>query len=138
MKTLTEIAKEGGAFISMSGSTANPIVSVSFLDKDLQAFVDAVNARDSEPVYQVAMNGTWFDTNLVGYIKHSGVKRTLFTSPQPNQSVGGYALVPIEPTEAMLKAGCEAGLDIHALMDDELFSTDKAVYKAMIKSYTNK
>lgn len=50
----------------------------------------------------------------------------------------GYALVPLEPTEEMLKAGCETGLDINTLMDDAIFSTDKAVYKAMINQFLNK
>lgn len=47
----------------------------------------------------------------------------------------GWVSVPIEPTREMLMAGCEAGLDIKTLMDDEPFSTDKAVYKAMINAY---
>ncbi len=50
----------------------------------------------------------------------------------------GWVSVPIEPTDEMLMAGCEAGLDIKTLMDDEPFATDKAVYKAMIKTYINK
>jgi hypothetical protein len=82
MKTLTEIAIECGAQV-MPKSESGLTTKLTINESKLQAFVDAVNARDSEPVYQVAMNGTWFDTNLVGYIKHSGVKRTLFTS-QPN------------------------------------------------------
>jgi hypothetical protein len=81
MKTLTEIA-EKIMDNCQYGASLSDIVDI-LKSANLQ---DAVNARDSEPVYQVAMNGTWFDTNLVGYIKQSGVKRTLFTSPQPNQS----------------------------------------------------
>lgn len=50
----------------------------------------------------------------------------------------GWVSVPIEPTDEMLIAGCEAGLDIKTLMDDAPFATDKAVYKAMIKTYINK
>ena len=36
-----------------------------------------------EPVYQVAIIGNWFDTNLSNYIKETGIKRILYTSPQP-------------------------------------------------------
>lgn len=49
----------------------------------------------------------------------------------------GWVSVPIEPTEEMLRAGCEAGLDFKTLMDDTPYATDLAVYKAMIKPYVN-
>lgn len=49
----------------------------------------------------------------------------------------GWVSVPIEPTEEMLRVGCEAGLDFKTLMDDTPYATDLAVYKAMIKTYVN-
>lgn len=44
-----------------------------------------------------------------------------------------YKLVPIEPSQEMLNAGCEAGLAIEVLMDDTPFSCDRAVYQAMVE-----
>lgn len=50
----------------------------------------------------------------------------------------GWVSVPIEPTEEMLRAGCEAGLDFKTLMDDTPYSTDLAVYKAMLQAAPDK
>lgn len=43
-----------------------------------------------------------------------------------------FQLVPKEPTQEMLAAGCEAGLDISVLLDDTRYSTDRACYLAML------
>ena len=47
----------------------------------------------------------------------------LFTAPQPQQSLDGYKLVPIEPTEKMLEAGW---------MEDEISLRQR--YKAMLEA----
>lgn len=52
----------------------------------------------------------------------------------PTVQCQGWVSVPIEPTEEMLRAGCEAGLDFKTLMDDTPYSTDLAAYKAMISA----
>ena len=44
-----------------------------------------------------------------------------------------FKIVPIEPTEEMLSAGCEAGLDISTLIDDTRFACDRAVWDAMLR-----
>jgi len=43
-------------------------------------------------------------------------------------------LMPQEPTEEMLKAGCEAGISMEVLQDDTPYATDLAVYKAMFNA----
>ncbi len=43
-------------------------------------------------------------------------------------------LLPQEPTEEMLKAGCEAGISMQVLLDDTPYATDLAVYKAMFEA----
>lgn len=43
-----------------------------------------------------------------------------------------WKLVPIEPTEEMLKAACEAALSTEVLLDDTRFSCDRAGYAAAI------
>lgn len=44
----------------------------------------------------------------------------------------GWKLVPIEPTEEMLKAACERALSFEVLMDDTRFACDRASYAAAI------
>lgn len=44
------------------------------------------------------------------------------------------AMVPIEPTAEMLKAGCEAGLATATLLDDTRFACERAVWAAMVKT----
>lgn len=44
----------------------------------------------------------------------------------------GYMIVPVEPTEAMLRQGCEAGLSTATLFDDTRFACERAVWSTMI------
>jgi hypothetical protein len=44
----------------------------------------------------------------------------------------GWKLVPIEPTEEMLKAACERAQSFEVLMDDTRFACDRASYAAAI------
>lgn len=60
------------------------------------------------------------------------------TKMPPTVQHEGWKLVPIEPTEEMLRAGCEAGLDFKTLMDDTPYATDLATYKAMISAAPDK
>lgn len=44
-----------------------------------------------------------------------------------------FQLVPKVPTPQMLEEGCKAGLDLTCLLDDTRFSTEIAIYGAMLK-----
>ena len=88
---------------------------------DADALLEEIKTEEKEGVKY------WPVVNLLDLITNA-----------PTVQREGWVSVPIEPTEEMLMAGCEAGLDIKTLMDDELFATDKAAYKALIKTYINK
>jgi hypothetical protein len=87
----------------------------------------AIALQPSAPVQEVPV--AWHNPNAAhgyndmdSYMSHDSVMRArnegrpsvavftepLFTRPVPHGVPRGYALVPIEPTEAMLDAGCEA------------------------------
>ncbi len=44
----------------------------------------------------------------------------------------GHKIVPLEPTEKMLLAGCKAALDFGVLVDDRRFSCERAAWNAML------
>ena len=46
----------------------------------------------------------------------------------------GLIVAPKVPTPEMLAKGCEAGLSLEALLDDTRFSTELAIYTAMIEA----
>jgi hypothetical protein len=52
--------------------------------------------------------------------------RELYTAPQPQQIPYGYKLVPVEPTEEMMRAGCQVPLNKAA--------RHNLVYKAMLEA----
>lgn len=89
MKTLIEIASECGAQV-MPKSESGLITKLIIDESKLQSFVDAVNARDGEPV-------GWFHKDYpaerygdLDELEHdfgsTEGARPLFTSPQTNQS----------------------------------------------------
>lgn len=43
-------------------------------------------------------------------------------------------LVPKEPTGQMLAFGCEAGLSVESLIDNTRFSSERAMWKAMLEN----
>jgi hypothetical protein len=48
-----------------------------------KAMLEAAPPADVEPVaiYQVALNGLWFDTTIDDYVKNKGIKRTVYAQP---------------------------------------------------------
>lgn len=51
-----------------------------------KAKLEASPPVEVEPVYEVAINGAWNDTTLAEYVKHIGIKRTVYTSPPDTEA----------------------------------------------------
>ena len=61
---------------------------ISFTKDSLDALLaEHLAVNSSQPIYQVAVIGTWMDTNLQNYIKATGLKRIVYTANPINKEL---------------------------------------------------